>query len=143
MAGSVEPKSALKALNGASPEGLRFEGLDVLSSVEPPMSRKFIAASYRVTFPPETARDASAREALARFEQTEVWPHVKKTKKGEREIDLKTSVQFGDWEGETLDVLVSLLEGRYIDPLAALAVVLGREVSVAEGFGVGRRRIVM
>ena len=141
--GIVDAEEARRALAEAAPSGLRFPHAERIDLAAPNVAKLFAAADYVVTLPSGFISEADLRAAIERFAAAEHWPVKKETKTHVREIDLKTSVHIGECDATRVQILISLTEGKYVDPLQALGEILGRTLLLANGVEVTRQRIIM
>lgn len=139
----IDPEEARQRLNDAAPDGLRFVSAKRFPPMAQSMSKQFVAADFQVTLPDGFAQETELNEALDRFAAADEWVIKKQTKRAIREIDLKTSVHIGERSNTSIEMLISLTQGKYIDPLQALTALLERPVTQADGVSVNRRKIVM
>ncbi len=92
MVSEMDPEEIVDRLNGAMNEGIKAEKCRLLPEHAPKSMTLIAAAGYRLryeTYPEDDAAIAGYTDSLERFLSSDSIPAVKKTKTGEKEIDLK------------------------------------------------------
>ncbi|MDT8715283.1 DUF2344 domain-containing protein [Clostridium sp. 19966] len=93
----VDEKAIIASLNENAPRGIRF--IEAVKVIQPPSQEKKIpqvmalidAAEYEITIKTEDSK--AAAESIERLMKEETWETLKKSKKGEKLIDIKPMVK--------------------------------------------------
>lgn len=101
-------------------EGIDILKVQLLSEVEGNAMASVEAAAYLVTFREETDLPSGWQEALKSFYMQPSIPVVKKTKKGEKEINLKDSIYELELKGDGVYMLLDASSGGNIKPAFVL-----------------------
>ncbi len=106
----------LGQLNQVMVEGIEVLQVRFLEKGEGNAMASVAAASYLVSFSDKWILPSGWREALLSFYNRSSIPVVKKTKKGEREIDLKQGIYQLEIHGDSVYMLVDAGSGSNIKP---------------------------
>ena len=106
----------IKRLNAVMVDGIRILDAKVLSEGEGNAMASVAAADYLVTISSQVELPDSWREQLLSFYEQEKIPVWKKTKKGEKEIDLKEGIYQLEIRGDQVYLLVDAKSGSNIKP---------------------------
>lgn len=103
-------------LNGVMVEGFRVLDAKVLDDKEGNAMASVAAADYLVSFSDKLVLSDDWKELLSSFYHQEKIPVVKKTKKSEKEIDLKEGIYQLEIRGEEVYMLLDAGSGSNIKP---------------------------
>lgn len=114
---------ALAGLNAVAPRGLQFREVSEVPFPAPSLTVERVAATYRVTVPPELAERARAERRVEAFDEAGAVIVQKPSKGRTRTIDLKACVQVLEWHGSgelRLRLLLTHAAGQVVGPATAL-----------------------
>lgn len=106
----------VSSLNGVMVEGIRILGAAVLDEKEKNAMASVAAADYLVAFSDKVSLPHDWKEKLLSFYRQMSIPIVKKTKKGEKEIDLKEGIYRLEIRNEGVYMLLDAGSGSNIKP---------------------------
>lgn len=122
-----EKEELIRRLNAVMVEGIRILDAAVLEEGKGNAMASVAAADYLVTFREEAALPADWKERLLAFYGQPSIPVLKKTKKGEKEIDLKESIYGLEIREEGVYLLLDAGSGSNIKPGFVLETFFERE----------------
>jgi radical SAM family uncharacterized protein/radical SAM-linked protein len=119
---------ALARLNEVAPRGLHFREVSGIPFQAPSLTVEMVAATYRVTVPPDLAERARSERRVEAFAAAGAVIVQKPSKGRTRSIDLKPCVRQLDWRGHDpgsandlhLRLLLTHAAGQVVGPATAL-----------------------
>lgn len=105
-----------KRLNDVMAQGIRILDAAVLAEGEQNAMASVAAAGYRVSFRNPSTLPESLEQELVSFYEREDIPVVKKTKKGEREINLKEGIYHLEIQNHEVYMLLDAGSGSSLKP---------------------------
>ena len=112
----ISEKDLVDRLNNVMVDGIAILKASVLDEKEGNAMASVAAASYLVSFSDRLALPENWKDRLLGFYQQETIPVIKKTKKGEKEINLKEGIYELEIRGESVYMLLDAGSGSNIKP---------------------------
>ncbi len=109
-------QEAVERLNAVSVEGIEIVSVRVLPDKAANAMASVAAASYTVRFREGRAPETDIARLLPEFLARESIPYIKETKKGSRELDLKSGIYEMSWDGGAFSLLLDASSAGNIKP---------------------------
>jgi len=125
------PADLMHRLNHRLPSGLDVQAWEALPTFAAPISER--ASSSRWLWPVPTDLRADLEPRVAAFCAAATWPWDRGGARAESPLDLRAVVFQLDWEGEALGFSSRMGEHAALNPLKALAAILGLDAACITG----------
>lgn len=121
----ISEEDVKKRLNSVMTEGIEILAVSALDEKEGNAMASVAAADYLVTFDDKISLPSDWKEKLTAFYEQKTIPVTKKTKRGEKEIDLKEGIYALEIRDDKVYMLLDAGSGSNIKPGFVLEVFLG------------------